>query len=45
MKFLQMLKNKKVFLDIAILTGGLLISEDIGFKLESINIGSAKRIN
>ena len=41
--------NKKAILqDIAILTGGQFISEDIGFKIESIKLeqlGSAKRIN
>ncbi|HCC24065.1 MAG TPA: molecular chaperone GroEL, partial [Holosporales bacterium] len=40
-------RRKAMLEDIAILTGGQLISEDLGIKLESVNItmlGSAKRV-
>jgi chaperonin GroEL len=37
-------RRKAMLEDIAILTGGRVISEDLGVKLESITLGTAKRI-
>ena len=41
-------RRKEMLKDIAVLTGGQVISEDIGLKLESVTVkdlGSAKRVN